>query len=353
VIGRQRRKGDDVMASLSRRDFIASGLALGSAMRVTTPAHAQIAGGKYPVFGKVERLDPALDALIDADAHVEDVMSGFTWSEGPVWIGGPDGYLLVSDPRANVISQWSEARGGSVWLQPSGYEGTSPDLAEPGVNGQCLGRGGALLVADGGNRCISRLDLATKRKSVIADRFEGKRFNSPNDLCVSPVDGAIYFTDPPYGLRGGANSTVRELDFTGVFRLAPDSTVTLIGKYQRPNGIGISPDGRTLYHSDSQQGWIAHTLDAQGRSVSERPFVDRAAQGMTGSGDGFRVDAAGNVWMSSRDGISILSPAGKRLGIVRLNDVVSNCEIGADGHLYMTANRKLARVAVKARKLRV
>jgi gluconolactonase len=338
------------MAFMTRREVLATGVALGGAAWHTAAGIAQTS--KYPAFGKVERLDPALDALIDANAVVEDVMSGFTWSEGPVWIGGADGSILVSDPRANVISQWSDARGGAVWLQPSGYEGTNPDLAEPGVNGQFLGRGG-LLVADSGNRYIGQIDMATKRKTVIVDRYEGKRFNSPNDLCVSPIDGAIYFTDPPYGLRGGQNSTVRELDFTGVFRIAPDNTVTLIGKYQRPNGIGISPDGKTLYHSDGQQGWVAHTLDAQGRSVSERPFVDRAAQGMQGSGDGLRVDADGNVWTSGRDGISIISPAGKRLGIVRVNDTVSNCEIGADGYLYMTANRKLARVKVKARKLRV
>ncbi len=338
------------MTRFSRRDILASGIALGGAAWHAASGWAQAT--KYAAFGKVERLDPALDALIDAGAVVEEVMSGFTWSEGPVWVGGADGHVLVSDPRANVISQWSDTRGGSPWLQPSGYEGPNPDLAEPGVNGQFLGRGG-LLVADSGNRYIGQIDLTTKRKTVIVDRFEGKRFNSPNDLCVSPIDGGIYFTDPPYGLRGGQNSALRELDYTGVFRIAPDNTVSLIGKYQRPNGIGISPDGRTLYHSDGQQGWIAHTLDAQGRSVSERPFVDRVAQGMQGSGDGLRVDADGNVWMSGRDGISIISPAGTRLGIVRVNDTVSNCEIGADGYLYMSANRKLARVKVSARKLRV
>ena len=337
------------MATISRRDVLATGLAIGGVVISSRALGAQ--AGKYPAFGRVERLDPALDALIDVNAVPEEIMSGFTWSEGPVWVGGADGYLLVSDPRANVTSQWSEARGGSVWMQPSGLQGTNPDIGEGGVNGQFLGRGG-LLVADSGNRCVSHVDLATKRKTVIVDRFEGKRFNSPNDLCVSPIDGAIYFTDPPYGLAGRLTSTARELDYTGVFRIAPDNSLALIGKFQSPNGIGISPDGRTLYHSDGQQGWIAHTLDAAGRSTGERPFIDRQQQGMQGSGDGFRVDADGNVWMSGRDGISIISPAGKRIGIVRLNNGVANCEIGADGHLYMTAQTKLARVKVKARKLR-
>jgi gluconolactonase len=338
------------MRTLTRRDLLASGLAAGAITWRAATVRAQ--SGKYPVFGKVERLDPALDALIDVSAVVEEVMSGFTWSEGPVWVGGPEGSLLVSDPRANVTSRWSEAAGGSVWMQPSGYEGTHPDIAEGGVNGQCLGRGG-LLVADSGNRCVSHVDLGTRRKTVIVDRFEGKRFNSPNDLCVSPVDGAIFFTDPPYGLAGRLNSPARELDYTGVFRIAADNSVTLIGRFQNPNGIGISPDGRTLYHTDGQQGWMAHTLDAQGRSTAQRPFVDRAAQGMQGSGDGLRVDADGNVWASSRDGISIFSPAGKRIGIVRLNNGCANCEIGADGHLYIAAQSRLARVKVKAHKLMV
>jgi gluconolactonase len=337
------------MASLSRRELLASGVAVGAAALSTVPLQAQ--AGKYPPYGRIERLDPALDALVDSTAIVEEVMSGFSWSEGPVWVGGADGYLLVADPRANVTSQWSEARGGSVWMQPSGLEGTNPDIGEGGVNGQFLGRGG-VIVADSGNRCVSVVDLATKKKTVIVDRFEGKRFNSPNDVCLSPIDRSIYFTDPAYGLAGRLTSKAREMDYTGVFRIAPDNSVTLIGKYQSPNGIGLSPDGRTLYHTDSTQGWIAHALDGQGRSTAERVFVDRTAEGMQGSGDGFRVDDAGNLWVSGRDGISVISPAGKRIGIVRLNGNCANCEIGADGYLYIAAAAKLARVKVRARKRR-
>jgi len=336
------------MTSLSRRELLLSSLALSGAAWSSAALGAQ--AGKYPAFGKIERLDAALDSLVDASAVVEEVMSGFNWSEGPVWIGGADGYLLVSDPRGNVTRQWSEARGGSVWMEPSGLQGTDPDIAEGGVNGQCLGRGG-LLVADSGNRCVSHVDLATKKKTVIVDRFESKRFNSPNDLCVSPIDRSIYFTDPPYGLAGRLTSKVRDMDYTGVFRIAPDNSVTLIGKFQSPNGIGISPDGRTLYHTDGQDGWIAHALDAEGRSTAQRVLIDRAAQGMQGSGDGFRVDAAGHLWVSGRDGISVISPAGKRIGIVRLNNGCANCEIGGDGYLYIAAQTKLARVKVKARKL--
>lgn len=338
------------MSDLSRRMMLTTGLSMAGMAGLSRPAFSQ-ASGAVPT-AHIERLDPSLDALIDANAPVEVIMDGYQWAEGPVWIGGPDGYLLASDPPRNVIHQWSPKSGGSVWLQPSGYQGPpTPRLREAGSNGLFLGRGG-LVIADSGNRCIGRIDLATKTKSVIVDKFEGKRLNSPNDLCISPIDGSIYFTDPAYGLTDTEKSPDRELDFTGVFRIAPDNSITLIGKYSAPNGIGISPDGRRLYHTDRSMGWVVHELDAQGRSLSSRPFIDRAAQGFKStSGDGFKVDSGGNVWLSG-DGISIVNPDGKRIGVIRISGPAANCELGADGHLYIAANKHLMRVKVKARKLR-
>lgn len=336
--------------SFSRRAFLQAGLAIGSAGNFAAPLRA---AASFPVYGRVERLDAALDALIDEDAIVEELTGGFTWAEGPVWVGGASGMILLSDPRGNFITSWQERNGGARWLSPSGYEGEDPGLFEPGTNGLFLGRGG-LVAADSGNRRISHIDLRTKRKTSLAERFEGKRFNSPNDLCISPRDGSIYFTDPPAGLTGGANSPAREMNYTGIFRVDRDNRISLIEREMRPNGIGISPDGQTLYHTDSAQGWIAHTLDEIGRSVRQRVFIDRAAEKFTGnSGDGFKVDQAGNLWLSGRDGISIVNSAGHRLGIIRLNDSCANCEIGADGYLYIASHFKLARVKVKTRKLSV
>lgn len=338
------------MTAFSRRFLLASGLSLASVGSFSHRGLAQAPAGAPT--GKVERIDPSLDALIDADAPVEVVTDGFQWCEGPVWVGGANGFLLASDPPKNIIFQWSPKGGRSEWLQPSGYQGPpTPRLREAGSNGLFLGRGG-LVIADSGNRGIGHIDLKTKKKAVIVDQFEGKRFNSPNDLCVSPIDGSIYFTDPAYGLAGTEKSPDRELDFTGVFRVSPDNRVTLLGKYSAPNGIGISPDGRHLYHTDRDQGWIVHTLDAQGRSVSSRPFIDRAAQGFKAqSGDSLKVDQAGNVWLSG-DGISIVNPQGKRIGVIRITGPVANCEIGADGYLYIAANHHVMRVKVKAKKLR-
>jgi gluconolactonase len=332
---------------LSRRRAAAAilaGLAVGPAL-----ARAQAKPAPYPVVGKVERLDPALDALVDANAPVEQVLDGFTWSEGPVWVGGADGYLLVSDVPANRILRWSPDRGGAVWLAPSGYAGPETGaLREAGANGLILARGG-LVVGDSGNRCISRIDLKTRRKTVLAARFEGKRLNSPNDLVLAR-DGTIYFTDPPWGLKGDWASPYRQTDYAGVYRLGADNSLTLVDRTIEPNGIGLSPDGRTLYASDRKSGWVAWNLDAGGLPTARRQFVDGAATGL-GGGDGLKVDRDGNLWASSRDGISIFTPAGQRIGIIRTDEVISNCELAADGHLYMSSNHRVLRMKVKARKL--
>ena len=329
---------------MTRRGAAAAILALAAA-----PSLARAAMQTFPVVGRVERLDPALDALIDADAVVEQVLDGFTWSEGPVWVGGKDGFLLVSDVPANKILRWTPAGGGAVWLTPSGYAGPETgSLREAGSNGLILARGG-LVIGDSGNRCVSRIDLKTQKKTVLASSFEGKRFNSPNDLVLAR-DGAIYFTDPPWGLKGDWTSPYRQTDYSGVYRLGTDNVVTMIDRTIEPNGIGLSPDGRTLYATDRKSGWVAWDLDAKGAPTARRQFVDRAASGIDG-GDGLKVDRGGNLWASSKDGISIFTPAGKRIGIIRADDVISNCELAADGHLYMSSNHRVIRVKVKARKL--
>ena len=307
----------------------------------------------YPIVGKIQRHDPALDALIDVNSPVEKVLDGFVWCEGPVWVGGANGMILASDVRANQILSWSPRTGGAVWVKPSGYrqaDGTdwSPTLREPGTNGLLLARGG-VVGCDSGTRAVVRFDIRTKARTILADSFEGKRLNRPNDLTLHP-DGSIYFTDPPYGLFGTTESPLREMDYTGIFRLAPDNSLTLVDRTVLPNGIGLTPDGTRLIATD-RAGWTMWDLDRQGRASNKRLFVGRET-GIQG-GDGFKIDAAGNMWASSRDGISIFTPQGKRIGIISADQVISNCELGADGYLYMSSNVRLIRVKVKpaARKL--
>ena len=330
----------------SRRAVVAGLTAAGLA---ASGARAQT----LPVVGKIERLDPEVDALVDADAVVERVLGDYTWCEGPVWVGGPDGFILSSDVRANAIRRWNEKDGGSVWLTPSGYEGPpDPDINEPGSNGLCLGRGGVVF-AGSGARVVGVIDLKTKKKTVLCSHFEGKKFNSPNDVVLAK-DGSIYFTDPCFGLKGGVDSPLREMNYQGVFRIAPDNTVSLVDGDLSPNGIGLSPDGRTLYltdkyNRDDKGRWFAMTLDEKGAVTDKREFI--GMQHGPGDGDGLRVDTGGYVWATSADGVSIYTPQGKPIGIVRANEIERNCEIGADGYLYIAARHDLLRVKVKAKKL--
>jgi gluconolactonase len=299
----------------------------------------------------VRVLDPSFEALIDQNAQFETIMEGIRLSEGPVWIGGTDGYLLVSDPPGNVIRRWSVKDGQTEWLRPSGYGGEpSVMFRESGSNGLIAARGG-LVMCDLGNRGIARVDLLTKAKTMLCREFEGRRFNSPNDLVLAR-DGSIYFTDPPYGLTGAADSPWRQMDYSGLFRLAPDDTVTLVDRTVfMPNGIGLSPDGRTLYCTSQGIGWPAFDLDARGRASSKRLFIDTAATGIAG-GDGFKIDADGNMWTSSRDGFSVFNPQGKRIGIVvPPGGRGANCAFGADRYLYICAGPRVVRIPCKARRI--
>lgn len=310
----------------------------------------------FPVVGSIEQFDASLASLIDVNTPVEKILEGFVWVEGPVWVGGKDGYLLCSDTRANKIVKWQmPARGsakppGETWLQPSGYDGPNhetwaPNLAEPGTNGMILARDG-LMVADQGNRSIAIIDLKTRAKRQLVTHFEGKRFNSPNDMVLHP-NGMIYVTDPPFGLNNVFSSPDREMDYTGLFRLNPDDTVTLIDKTLMPNGIGLSPDGSKLYSTD-RSGWVVFDVDARGDVSNRRNFVPTSVA--TG-GDGLKIDDRGNMWASSSVGISIFNPDGHRIGIIHADDRISNCEFGADGYVYLCSNHRLLRAKVKVSKI--
>lgn len=337
----------------SRRDMIggaAAGLTA-STIAAAGPALAQSPPpAPQPPVGYT-RLDPAFDALVYPDAPFEPLFEGLRLAEGPVWVGGPDGYLLMSDVPGNIIHRWSARDGHSSWLEPSGYGGPPTQMVtQYGSNGLILARGG-LVMGDTGNRGVALVDLRTKRKRMLATHFEGKRLNSPNDMVLAR-DGSIYFTDPVNGLRGTNNSPYRELDFTAVFRLKPNGELSVVDRdLFNPNGIALSPDGRTLYVTEYSLGWKAYDLDAQGEASNRRWFVESATTGISGA-DGMKVDADGNIWTSSNLGISVFNPAGQRLGIINVGaGRHSNCAFGADGYLYVAYGGKAARVKVKARGL--
>jgi gluconolactonase len=303
--------------------------------------------------GRVERLDPRLDQLIPKDAKVELLASGYKWSEGPVW-DRANGRLLFSDVPNNVVHQWSAKGGASVFLKPSGY--TGPDGGggrEPGANGLAFDAKGRLTLCQHGDRRISRLEDG--KFVTIVDRFEGKRFNSPNDL-VFGRDGALYFTDPPYGLTKTFEDPAREIGWNGVYRLAPDGRLTVLVKdLKAPNGIGLSPDGRTLYVGQSnpdQPVVMAYELRADGTMASGRVFFDTTALRKTGPGlpDGLKVDAAGNVWTSGPGGVLVVTAKGEHLGTVVTGVPTANLGFGDDGAtLYITANDTLRRIRTTAK----
>lgn len=308
---------------------------------------------------RIRRDHAGLDQLLDANAKIEQLATGMTWAEGPVWIDD-GGYLLFTDVPANRIHRWSEQDGVSVFLEPSGYSG--PDASafrEPGANGLILGPPGSVLMADSGNREIARLDLASKKKTSLASSYQGKKLNSPNDLVLAP-NGAVYFTDPSYGLKGLEESPLKELAYNGVYRRDPNGTVTLIDdRLKRPNGIGLSPDGRTLYVANSDEAhpvWVAYSLGEDGSVSNRRIFADSSdevAKGTPGVPDGLCIDARGNIFATGPGGLYIFTPDGTRLGRIETGSLVSNCAFGGDGSvLFITSHHRVVRVPTKTRGLR-
>jgi gluconolactonase len=340
----------------SRRNMMAGALgaaAMAGVAHAQAPALAQAArpARVWPPAG-IKSFDPAFDALVDANAPIEQLMDGIGLPEGPLWVGGKDGYLLVCDVTGNVVRRWSKKDGESEWLKPSGYGGPPQTIvSQLGCGGLILARGGVVM-ADVGNRGLARINMKTRTKIMIATHFEGRRLQSPNDL-VQAADGAIYFTDPTNGLKGGLNSVYKEMDFTAIFRLAPDGKVTVFDKtLVNPNGIGLSPDGKTLYVTHDNKYWSAFDV-VDGVGANKRFFVDEKALGIAG-GDGLKIDTHGNMWSSSSQGVSVFSPAGKLLGTVTAGPGRhSNCELGADGSLYIAYEKKVARVPVRAKPVRL
>ena len=301
--------------------------------------------------GGVRRLSSEMDSIIPPGAEVEVLAEGFDWAEGPVWVEA-GGYLLYTDVPQNVIWRWSETGGLSEFMRPSGFDGEDGShLREPGANGLVIEPSGALLMCDHGNRSLSRVDLATRRKTIVVDRFEGKRFNSPNDLVIHR-SGAVYFTDPPYGLEGLNDSLVKEMAHNGVYRRAPDGAVSLIDDALTfPNGVALSPDHRTLYVavSDPEVPILrAYDLGDDGRPTSSRLFFDAASlmgPDAPGVPDGLKVDARGRIFTTGPGGVLVLTPQGDLLGVIDTGRATANCAFGPGGaSLFMTADDRLTRV---------
>ena len=296
----------------------------------------------------VEKLDPALNAIVGNQLTVSVIASGYEWTEGPLWLEG-DKKLLFSDVPTNTIYQWTEEKGSSIYLTPSGYTGEAPRGGEPGSNGLTLDDEGNLLLCQHGDRRIAMMNTSIAEPAsdftTISDTYNGKRFNSPNDLVFHNYD--IYFTDPAYGLEKQMDDPKKELPFQGVYRIPAEGQVELlIDSLTRPNGIGFSPDGKKMYvaNSDSEKArWYEYSINDSLKITSGKIVWDATEQAKTEKGlpDGLKVDAQGNIFATGPGGIWIFSGDGKLLGKIKLEEATSNCALTADGKTLFVTNDML------------
>jgi gluconolactonase len=299
----------------------------------------------------VEQIDPALQKLIAPNAKVEKLAEGFTWSEGPTWI---DGGVTFSDVPENIAYRWKEGMTkADVFLKPSGLSKPTEGFREQGSNGLTTDPQGRLILCQHGDRRIARLEGG--KFVTLADRFEGKRFNSPNDLVLRK-NGDIYFTDPPYGLDKLNDSPLKEIPFNGVYRVSGGKVTLLTKELTFPNGIAFSPDEKILYVAVSDPKApriVKYDVKEDGTLGSEQLFFDAkslASTGRKGSCDGMKVDKDGNLWATGPGGVLIIAPDGKHLGTILTNQPTGNCCWGDDGStLYITANMFLVRLKTKTK----
>jgi gluconolactonase len=306
----------------------------------------------YPSMGTIERLDPAFNKLIPTNAVLEQLAGGFAWTEGPVWVRKDGGYLLFSDIPNNRVVKWQEGKGVTDFLKPAGYTGASDKLREPGSNGLLLDPQGRLILMEHGDRRVARLENDGK-KTTLADQFDGKRLNSPNDGAFKS-NGDLYFTDPPYGLmrKDQPGFPGQEHDFCGVYRLAKDGKLTLLTKVMtKPNGIAFSPDEKTLYvaNSDPAQAiWMAFPVKDDGTLGEGKVFFDATPwvkMKKPGLPDGLKVDRDGNLFATGPGGVHVFTPQGKHLGTIATGVPTANCGWGDDGSmLYVCADKHICRI---------
>ncbi|MEO1526500.1 MAG: SMP-30/gluconolactonase/LRE family protein [Planctomycetota bacterium] len=304
-------------------------------------------------LGHVEVLAPEMEAFVDTETKIEVLAGGFTWTEGPVWVSDDEGgHLLFSDIPRNSIYRWSAAKGIELFMKPSGYTGTTYYGLEPGSNGLTLDAQGRLTMCEHGDRRVSVLTRGGGKRTLV-DSYQGARLNSPNDLTFDS-QGNLYFTDPIYGLPERAEDPRRELDFCGVYRLGNDGKLTLLTKAMtRPNGIGLSPDEKTLYVAQSDPDrpiWMSFPINNDGSLAEGKQLHDAKAamKDYPGLPDGLAVAKDGTIFGSGPGGIYVMTPAGKLLGRIITGGRTSNCGFDSEQKtLYITADSFLCRVKLK------
>jgi len=310
-------------------------------------------------IGSIERLDGEIDGIIPSDAIIEVLAEGFDWSEGPLWIAEGN-YLIFSDIPPNRVYRWSEEDSITVYLEPSGYSGEAGHRGEQGSNGLLLSPEGKLILCQHGDRQMAMmtapLNAPRPEYATVADNFEGKRLNSPNDACYRS-NGDLYFTDPPYGLEGNENDPAKEIPFQGVYRLPVDGELKLLtAELSRPNGIAFSPDEKKLYvaNSDPERAiWMVYDVLPDGSLEGGKVFYDATNKVGQEKGlpDGLKVHRKGYVFATGPGGVWVFNPEGKHLGTIRTTEATANCAFDdTENILYITADMYLLRVVLAGKK---
>ena len=299
----------------------------------------------------LEILDPRMEILISKNAKIEILAEGFGWAEGPVWIPELNG-ILFSDVPNNKAYLWTEKKGLSLFLYPSGMTNHAPNNKSAGSNGLGLDSDGNLILCQHGDRSISRLNswfFEEPKYDVLVDHFNGKWLNSPNDL-VFDKQGSIYFTDPPYGLRNGDEDDLKELNFNGVFKWSAREEVKLVEKnMSRPNGIALSLDEKTAYvaNSDPANDVIMAFDVLEDGFLNGRIFFDGNILSQTREGlfDGLKMHSSGIIFATGPGGVLLLDSMGVHLGTIMPGKKTANCSFDKDEqYLYLTSTDVLARV---------
>ena len=315
----------------------------GPATSSTPPPSTAAGPSPANVVGTIERLDPALDALVAPGAVIEKVAGGFQFTEGPLW--RPDHTLWFSDVPGNVVRSVTPQGMVTLLIENAGGVSTAPAGSFIGPNGMAEAPDGSVWMAQHGDRRIVRI-VADRTLTPVVSTFEGKRFNSPNDL-VFARDGALYFTDPPYGLAKQDEDPAKELRFNGVYRFTNGRVQALVRDLNRPNGLAFSPDFKVLYvnNSDAAKNLVMRYDVAPDGTVSGgRVFADLTSK-IDGLADGLKLDSRGNVYTTGPGGVWVLSATGAHLGTIKPPEIPANCGWGEDGKtLYMTAVTGIYRV---------
>jgi gluconolactonase len=291
--------------------------AAGAAFVAERPAAAAAAAKPAAVAASVQRLDPALDAIVPKDAKLEKVAGGFDFVEGPVWNKGE---LWFADLAGNKLFALGANGKVRLLLDHSGGPSQSPS-AYPGSNGMAVDKDGTVLMCRHGARDIVRVGPGMKIMPFLAKNGEGKRFNSPNDLVFAP-DGSLWITDPPYGLKGQDKDPTKEAKYNAVYRYKNGKVKAVITDLPRPNGIAFSPDGKKLYISNSEPEMFVNVYDVNSDGTVSKPrrFISYPGPIPVDVPDGLKVDSRGDVWTSGPGGIRIISPEGKVLGQLKTPD---------------------------------